>query len=95
MNTPSGESVHMCSAASVMSDSLPPHGLQPTGLLCPQDSPGKNTRVGCDFLLQVMVKEYTNGPAVPLLGIYPEKTIDQKDTCTSLFIAALFTTAWT
>ena len=29
--------------------------------------------------------------AVPLLGIYPEKTLIQKDTCTSMFIAALFT----
>ena len=27
-------------------------GLQPTGLLCPQDSPGKNTGVGCHFLLR-------------------------------------------
>ena len=35
-----------------MSDSLWPHGLQPTRLLCPWDFPGKNTRVGCDFLLQ-------------------------------------------
>ena len=30
-------------------------------------------------------------PAVPLLGIYPEKTLIQKDTCTPMFIAALFT----
>ena len=29
-----------------------PHGLQPTRLLCPWDSPGKNTGVGCHFLLQ-------------------------------------------
>ena len=29
-------------------------------------------------------------PAIPLLGIYPEKTIIQKDTCTSMFTAALF-----
>ena len=29
----------------------------------------------------------------PLLGIYPEKTIIQKDTCTPIFIAALFTIA--
>ena len=29
------------------------------------------------------------------LGIYPEKTIIQKDTCTSMFIAALFTIAGT
>ena len=29
-----------------------PCGLQPARLLCPWDSPGKNTRVGCHFLLQ-------------------------------------------
>ena len=28
-----------------------PHGLQPTRLLCPWDFPGKNTGVGCHFLL--------------------------------------------
>ena len=31
--------------------------------------------------------------AIPLLGIYPEKTIIQKDTCTPMFIAVLFTIA--
>ena len=30
-------------------------------------------------------------PAIPLLGIYPEKTIIQKELCTTTFIAALFT----
>ena len=30
-------------------------------------------------------------PAIPLLGIYPEKTIIQKDACIPMFIAALFT----
>ena len=34
-------------------------------------------------------------PAIPLLGIYSDKTIIQKDTCTPIFIAALFTTAKT
>ena len=34
-----------------MSDSLQLHGLQ-TGLLCPWDSPGKNTGVGSHYLLQ-------------------------------------------
>ena len=29
--------------------------------------------------------------SIPPLGIYPEKTIIQKDACTSMFIAALFT----
>ena len=36
---------HMLSH-SVTPDSLRPHGLQPTRLLCPWDSPGKNTEVG-------------------------------------------------
>ena len=31
---------------------LQPHGLYPTRLLCPWNSPGKNTGVGCHFLLQ-------------------------------------------
>ena len=39
--------------------------------------------------------ELTYDPAVPPLGIYPEKTVTQKDTCTPLFIAALFTIART
>ena len=34
-------------------------------------------------------------PAIPLLGIYPKKTIIQKDTCTAVFNAALFTTVKT
>ena len=37
---------------SVMSYSLWPRGLEPIRLLCPWDSPGKNTGVGCHFLLQ-------------------------------------------
>ena len=35
-----------------MSDSLQPYGLQPSKLLCPWDFLGKNTGVGCRFLLQ-------------------------------------------
>ena len=37
-----------------MSNSVRPHRQQPTRLLCPWDSPGKNTGVGCHFLLQCM-----------------------------------------
>ena len=37
-----------------MSDSVQPHRRQPTRLCCPWDSPGKNTGVGCHFLLQCM-----------------------------------------
>ena len=37
-----------------MSDSVQPHRQQPTRLLCPWDSPDKNTGVGCHFLLHCM-----------------------------------------
>ena len=37
---------------SVVSDSLRPHGLQPTRLLHPWDFPGKSTGVGCNCLLR-------------------------------------------
>ena len=37
---------------SIVSYSLRPHGLEPTRLLCPWDSPSNNTGVDCNFLLQ-------------------------------------------
>ena len=37
---------------SDLSDYLQPHGLWPARLLCPLTSSGKNTGVGCRFLLQ-------------------------------------------
>ena len=39
---------------SVVSESVQPHRRQPTRLPRPWDSPGKNTGVGCHFLLQYM-----------------------------------------
>ena len=44
--------VCVCVSCLVVSDSVQPHRLQPTRPLCPWDSPGKNTGVGCHFLLQ-------------------------------------------
>ena len=44
--------VCVCVSHSVISNSLWPHGLSPTRLLCPWGSPGKNTGVGCHSLLQ-------------------------------------------
>ena len=41
-----------CSVASVVSDAVRPHRWQPTRLPRPWDPPGKNTGVGCHFLLQ-------------------------------------------
>ena len=46
------------------------------------------------FLKKLKI-ELPYDPAIPLLGIFPEKTIVQKDTCTTMFIAALFTIART
>ena len=46
------------------------------------------------FLIKLKI-ELPNDPAIPLLGIYPGKTIIQKDTCTPMFIAALFIIAKT
>ena len=43
-----------CWVTSVVSDSVQPHRRQPTRLPRPWDSPGKNTGVGCHFLLQCM-----------------------------------------
>ena len=49
---PLGLAVCACSVASAVSDSLRPYGLRSTRLLCPGDSPGKKTGVGCLALLQ-------------------------------------------
>ena len=44
------------------------------------------------FLKKLKI-ELPYDPGIPLLGIHPEKTIIQKDTCTPMFTAALFTIA--
>ena len=43
-----------CYITSVVSDSVRPYRQQPIRLPRPWDSPGKNTGVGCHFLLQCM-----------------------------------------
>ena len=45
--------------------------------------------------LKTLKIELPYDPAIPLLGVYPEKTIIQKQSCTTMFIAALFTIART
>ena len=42
----------VCAVCSVVSDSVTPWTVESTRLLCLWDSPGKNTGVGCHFLLQ-------------------------------------------
>ena len=46
------------------------------------------------FLKKLKI-ELACDPAIPLLGIYLDKTVIQKDICTPMFIAALFTIAKT
>ena len=43
--------------------------------------------------LKTLKTELPYDPAIPLLGIHPEKMIIQKDTCLLMFTAALFTVA--
>ena len=54
-------------SCSFVSDSLRPYGLQPTRLLCPWESLGKNTEVGHHFLLQGIF--LTRGPNPCLLHL--------------------------
>ena len=58
----------MCLVTSVVSDSLHPYGLQANRLLCPWDSPGKNTGVGCHALLQGIFPTQGPNPDLPHCG---------------------------
>ena len=44
-------------------------------------------------LLRKLNIKLPHDPAIPLVGIYPDKTFIQKDTCTPMFITTLFTIA--
>ena len=57
----------VCIVASVMSDSVQPHGLYPTRLLCPRTPPGKSPGAGCHALLQGTFP--TEGPNPCLLQL--------------------------
>ena len=51
-------------------------------------------RIVWRFLKKLKI-ELPYDPAIPLLGIYPEKTIVQKESCITMFFATLFTIART
>ena len=53
---------------SVVSNSMQPHGLQPAMLLCPWDSPGKDTGMGCCALLQGIVTTQGSNLMSPALA---------------------------
>ena len=52
---------------SIISNSLRPHGLRPTRLLCPRGSPGKYTGRGCHAFLQGGLPDPGIEPASPAL----------------------------
>ena len=56
--------VCVCVSCSVMSNSLRYHRLQPTRLLCPWNSPGKNMGVGSHFLLQGIFLTQGSNPSL-------------------------------
>ena len=61
-------------SCSVVTDCLCPHGLKPTRFLWPWNSPGKNTGMGCRFLLQRNFP--TQGSNLGLLGLLPALQAD-------------------
>ena len=71
-----------------MSSSLPPSGLQPTRLLCPWDSPGKNNGVGYHFLLHGIFPTQGSNPHLLYLSCW-------FSSVQSLSCVQLFATPWT
>ena len=55
-------------------------------------SVGTGTVANWSFLKKLKL-ELPYNPAIPLLSVYPDKTIIQNNACTPMFIAALFTIA--
>ena len=68
---------------SVLCDSLQHHGLQPARLLCPWEFPGKNTGVGCHFLLQGI---FSTPGVEPLSLVSPALAGRFSNTALSIFL---------
>ena len=76
--SPMHESVNWKQSRSVVSDSLRPHGLQPTTLLCSWDFSGKNTGVGCHYINLYFHKQFfsTLFPAFNICRIFDDGQYD-------------------
>ena len=79
---------------SVMSDSLQSHGLQPVRLLCPWDSPGKNTGVGCHFLLQGILPTQGSNPHLLRLLHWQVSSLPQMPPGKSYEVFIVYLTYW-
>ena len=57
--------MRMCVCVKLLQSclTLPPYGPQPARLLCSEDSPGKNARAGCHYLLQSIFPSQGSNPA--------------------------------
>ena len=66
---------------SVMSNSLRPYGRQPTRLLCPWNSPGKNTGMGCHALLQGIFPTQGLNLCLSCLLFWQEGSLPGKALC--------------
>ena len=58
-----------------MSECTRPQGLQPTSLLCPWDSPGKDPGVGCQFLLWGLFPTSAEQPSESMAGPFLQKSL--------------------
>ena len=63
-----GQVFNLYFIASVASDSLRSYRPYPASLICPWDSPGKNTRMGCHALLQGIFPDPGIKPVSPALA---------------------------
>ena len=84
----------MYSSHSAMSNSLQPdgRGLQPARLLCPWDSPGKKTGVGCCALLQGIFPTQGSNPGLPHCRwiFLPFQLTGKPHLCYNVMISFLF-----
>ena len=86
-----------CSSASVRSNILQPCGLKPLKLLCPWDSPGKDTSVGCYTVFQgILPTEGSNLASPTLAGNFWEACTFWlfKHINIHLHILTIWTTVW-
>jgi len=79
------KAMHACLVSSVVSDTVQLHRLEPPRLLCPWDSPGKNTGVGCCALLQEVFPIQGSNPCLlhlpVLLGMFFNTSATREAPC--------------
>ena len=80
---------HQGGSCLAVSNSLGPHGPWPTRLLCPWYSPGKNTGVGCHFLLQGIFPTHVIHPHC-ILTYSVESTLLRPDSAILITSLAVF-----